>query len=140
MRYFLLKDENTLEVYLSQELEEQPENSIPFQVCEWKRAKFDKFPNPTKIEEMEFEEIVEVPFEVPLWAIRNIMRKVNIFNLVIEYINTLEEPLRTDAIDYLEYGNYVERYSNTVLLIQQIAQMSEKEVDNLFINASKLTL
>jgi hypothetical protein len=82
----------------------------------------------------------EVPFEVPLWTMRNVMRKANIFDLVIGAINQLEEPLKTDALDYLEYGNYIERYSNTVLLVQQITQYTDEQVDQLFIDANNLKL
>lgn len=82
----------------------------------------------------------EVPNEVPLWAMRNILRKKNLFNVIIETINQLDEPLKTDALDYLEYGNFVERNSNAVLLIQQTTQMTNDEVDDLFIEANSLKL
>jgi hypothetical protein len=81
-----------------------------------------------------------VPFEVPLWTMRNVMRKANIFDLIIGVINQLDEPLKTDALDYLEYGNYIERHSNTVLLIQQITQFTDAQVDTLFIDANNLKL
>ena len=82
----------------------------------------------------------DVPFEVPLWSMRNVMRKANIFDLIIGAINQLPEPLKTDALDYLEYGNYIERHSNTVLLIQQITQFTDEQVDTLFIDANNLKL
>jgi len=91
------------------------------------------------------EEIVEatkpiVPFEVPLWAMRTILKQEQLFNTIIGAIQTLDEPIRSIALDFLEYGNYVERYSNTTLMIQQITQKSDAEVDQLFINAEKLKL
>jgi len=55
-------------------------------------------------------------------------------------IETLEEPTRTIALDFLEYGNFVERKSNTVILIQSISQMTDEQVDQLFIEANKLKL
>jgi hypothetical protein len=82
----------------------------------------------------------EVPFEVPLWAMRTILKQVNLFDLVIDKIKTFEEPTRTIALDFLEYGNFVERYSNTVLLIQQITQYTDEQVDELFIDANNLKL
>lgn len=90
--------------------------------------------------EIEKQEKNIVPFEVPLWTMRNVMRKANIFDVIIGAINQLPEPLKTDALDYLEYGNYIERHSNTVLLIQQITQFTDAQVDQLFIDADKLEL
>mgnify|MGYP006315785291 FL=1 len=51
MRYFLLRDKETLSVFLSEDLETQPENSLPITVDEPKYARFDKYPNPTKLVE-----------------------------------------------------------------------------------------
>ena len=140
MRYFLLKDEDTLEVYLSQELEEQPENSIPFQVCDWKKAKFDVFPNPTKIEELIIEEIVEVPQEVALWKIRAVLKSMGLEEQIEQSFELLEEPNKTGAKYIWEYGTSIERQSKTVLFIQQVLQMTEEQVDNIFINANNITL
>lgn len=81
-----------------------------------------------------------VPVEVPLWAMRNILQKKEMFSDILTAINTLPEPTRTDALDYLEYGNFIERNSNTVLLIQQIKQLSNDEVDDLFIECERLKL
>jgi len=50
MRYFLLRDKETLSVYLSDDLDKQPEN-LPITVDEPKYARFDKYPNPTKLVE-----------------------------------------------------------------------------------------
>jgi len=82
----------------------------------------------------------EVPFEVPLWAMRTVLRQSGLFQLVLDAIDALQEPIRTIALDFLEYGNYVERKSNTVVLIQQITQMNDDQVDELFIQANGLKL
>ena len=82
----------------------------------------------------------DVPLEVPLWAMRNVLKKRNLFDLIIGAINQLDEPLKTDALDFLEYGNFIERYSNSVLLIQQITQISSVDVNNLFIEANNIKL
>lgn len=81
-----------------------------------------------------------VPYEVPLWSMRNVLRKKQMFDDILTAINLLPEPIKTDALDYLEYGNYIERNSNTVLLIQQIKGLNETEVDDLFIEANNLKL
>jgi hypothetical protein len=140
MRYFLLKDENTLEVYLSQELEVQPDNSIPFQVCDWKRAKFDIYPNPTKIEELIVKETIEIPSEVALWKIRAIIKGLNLEEKIKQSFELLEEPNRTGAKYIWEYGTLIERYSNTVLFIQEVLELTNEQVDNIFINANNIKL
>lgn len=81
-----------------------------------------------------------VPYEVPLWSMRNVLRKNQMFDDILTAINLLPETTKTDALDYLEYGNYIERNSNTVLLIQQIKGLNETEVDDLFIEANNLKL
>jgi hypothetical protein len=140
MRYFLLKDINTLEVYLSQELDIQPENSLPFEVCEWKKAKFDQFPNPTKIEELVIGEVVEVPIEVALWKIRFVLKQMGLEDIVTTAMSQLPEPQKT-AADYIwNYGNAIDRHSNTVLFIQSALQMTDIEVDNIFISANGIVL
>ena len=81
-----------------------------------------------------------MPSEVPLWSMRILLKKMQLFDSIIEAINQMDEPLKSMALDYLEYGNFIERNSNTVILIQQILQMTDAQVDNLFIDASNLKL
>jgi len=83
---------------------------------------------------------LKVPFEVPLWAMRTVLKQSGLFQVIIDVIETLEEPTRTIALDFLEYGNFVERKSNTVIMIQSISQMTDEQVDQLFIEANKLKL
>jgi hypothetical protein len=59
MRYFLLRNPETLEVYLSQDLETQPENSLPFEVVNFHKPCFDQYPNPTKLVEGATEEEIQ---------------------------------------------------------------------------------
>jgi len=97
------------------------------------------------VESATAEEIAEsnkpiVPFEVPLWSMRTVLKQSNLFDAIIGAIQTLDEPTRSIALDYLEYGNYIERHSATVGMIQQITQLSESQVDDLFINANAIKL
>ncbi len=51
-RYFLLKDAQTLEVYVSMPMDQAPENSVvldPNQQYNFVKAKFDQYPNPTAV-------------------------------------------------------------------------------------------
>lgn len=104
-----------------------------------------KFDGENWVEGATVEEIAEyrkqfVPLEVPLWALRTVLKSQSLFQHILDAINGLPEPPRTAALDYLEYGNFVERNSNTVLMIQQITSMTESDVDELFIAASNLKL
>lgn len=51
MRYFLIRNLETLEVYLSEDMEEQPENSIPFFENNFQNPVFDCYPSPTSLVE-----------------------------------------------------------------------------------------
>ena len=140
MRYFLLKNIETLEVYVSQDLEEQPENSVAFFENEFRSANFDKYPNPTTITELLVEAVIEVPQEVALWKIRAVLKSMGLEEQIKQSFELLEEPNKTGAKYIWEYGTSIERQSKTVLFIQQVLQMTEEQVDNIFINANNITL
>lgn len=144
-RFHILANPETLETVCAP-FETQPENSLPYYEHGFFKPCFDQYPNPTVLVEGATQEEIaeankaEVPFEVPLWAMRTVLRQSGLFQLVLDAIDAFEEPIRTIALDFLEYGNFVERRSNTTLLIQQITQKSDEEVDQLFIEANKLKL
>jgi len=100
----------------------------------------DEFYEGATQEELAEANKLKAPFEVPLWAMRTVLKQSGLFQVIIDVIETLEEPTRTIALDFLEYGNFVERKSNTVILIQSISQMTDEQVDQLFIEANKLKL
>jgi hypothetical protein len=88
----------------------------------------------------EEKESIKVPLEVPLWTMRSVLKQEFLFNTIIEEINNYEEPKRTTLLDFLEYGNSIERDSSVVLIIQQITKRTDSQIDNLFIKAEKLKL
>jgi hypothetical protein len=59
MRYYQLLNSETLEVFISADLETQPENSLPFEVVNFHRPCFDQYPNPTKLVEGATEEEIQ---------------------------------------------------------------------------------
>lgn len=59
MKFFLLKDINTREVYVSNDLEETPPNSLPFYEHHFVLAVFDKYPQPTSLVEGATENQIE---------------------------------------------------------------------------------
>jgi hypothetical protein len=140
MKYFILKSAETLEVCLSQETDKQPENSIPFFQNEWKRAKFDVFPNPTTVVEFIEQEIPQKVNEVALWKIRTVLKMMGLEETIQEKFELLEEPEKTAAKYIYEYGTSIERYSKTVLFLQNVLEMTDQQVDQIFTNANNITL
>ncbi len=145
-RYFLIKELDTLEVYVTQPLEKQPKDSIEFFENTFVKAGFDIYPNPLRIVEIATpEQIAEaqkesVPNEVALWKIRFVLSQMQLEQSVTEAINLLEEPQRTAATYIWNFGTAVDRYSNTVIFIKTALGLTEQEVDDIFINADKITL
>lgn len=81
-----------------------------------------------------------VPNEVALWKLRFVLSQMQLEQSVTEAINLLEEPQRTAATYIWNFGTAVDRYSNTVIFIKIALELTEQEVDHIFINADKITL
>jgi hypothetical protein len=82
----------------------------------------------------------EVPLEVPLWRVRVVLKLIGKEEIIEQALNQLEEPTRTAAMYIWQHGNVVERNSNTVLFLQSVIEMTNEEVDNIFIQANLITL
>jgi hypothetical protein len=82
----------------------------------------------------------EIPNEVPLWALKIILNEMKIINNVINAFNLLEEPTKSRVNFVWEYGNSVERNSNTVNFIKSVLNLSDITLDTIFIEASKIKL
>lgn len=79
MRYFIIRDLNTLEVFLSEELDKQPENSLPFYPNSLRKAIFDKYPNPSILKEGYIEEEIDnSPEQVVVNDIYKILEQSNL--------------------------------------------------------------
>lgn len=145
MKLYHLYNEN-FEIKYAQFFDEgnQPENAIYIENYNFVKGKLN--PETLEVYESATEDEIAlfkkgyVPSEVPLWSMRILLKKMQLFDSIIDAINQMDEPLKSMALDYLEYGNYIERNSNTVILIQQILQMTDAQVDSLFIDASNLKL
>lgn len=86
------------------------------------------------------DEVVEVPQEVQLWRLRTILKLLGLETEIVTALNNLDEPMKTAALNIWEYGTTVERGSQTVLLLQTVLQLSEEEVNNIFIQANNIKL
>lgn len=86
------------------------------------------------------EELIQVPQEVQLWRIRTILKLLDLEQTVENSLNSLSEPTKTAALYIWNYGTTVERYSNTVLFIQSTLQMTDAQVDDIFIQSQSIQL
>ena len=82
----------------------------------------------------------KTPTEVQLWRIRTILKLMNLETTIESALNQLEEPTQTAAKNVWNYGTTVERYSQTVLFIQSVTQMTDDQVDEIFIQAEAIQI
>jgi hypothetical protein len=83
--------------------------------------------------------VVPVPDEIPLWAFRTAIRKAELKESVEALLNALPEPNRTDALEHYEYGNFIVRHHPLIAALAFQLGLTEKQVDDIFIFASKLS-
>ena len=82
----------------------------------------------------------EIPQEVQLWRIRTVLKLMQLETPIEQALETLPEPSKTAANYIWNYGTTIERNSQTVLLLQSVLQMTNEEVDNLFIQSEAILL
>lgn len=82
----------------------------------------------------------KTPSEVQLWRVRTILNLMNLVATIESALNQLEEPTRTAAKNVWNYGTTIERYSQTVLFIQSVTQMTDDQVDEIFQQAEAIVI
>ena len=82
----------------------------------------------------------KTPTEVQLWRIRTILKLMNLETTIESALDQLEEPTQTAAKNVWNYGTTVERYSQTVLFIQSVTQMTDNQVDEIFQQAEAIVI
>ena len=80
------------------------------------------------------------PSEVQLWRVRTILKLMNLETTIESALDQLEEPTQTAAKNVWNYGTTVERYSQTVLFIQSVTQMTDDQVDEIFQQAEAIQI
>lgn len=80
------------------------------------------------------------PTEVQLWRVRTILKLNNLETAIESALNQLDEPTQTAAKNVWNYGTTVERYSQTVLFIQSVTQMTDDQVDLIFQQAEAIVI
>lgn len=143
-RYFVRKNTESLEVYVSMPLEVQPENSVLYdENIKFFKPVLDQLPPTCVIEAATEEEILEareVPEHVPLWCLKAQLDIEGKLQEVETAIDEVYEPIKKKAHYIWEYGNFIHRSSATVEFIGQVLQMSKTDIDTLFINANNIEL
>jgi hypothetical protein len=138
MRYFLLKDENTLSVYLSEDLQTQPINSLPFEPNNLINARFDQYPNPTKL--IEGEPLpIEVPPTISQMNLRLQLIAENIpIASVYDTIEQIPDAITKETIyTKWEYALIFERADQTLNQMAQMLNVSQEQLDRIFINGNQ---
>ena len=80
------------------------------------------------------------PKEVQLWRVRTILNLMNLVSTIESALDQLEEPTKTAAKNVWNYGTTIERYSQTVLFIQSVTQMTDDQVDEIFQQAEAIQI
>jgi hypothetical protein len=78
--------------------------------------------------------------EVQLWRIRTVLKLMQLETQIETVLSNLPEPTKTAANYIWNYGTTVERNSQTVLLIQATLQLTNEQVDDIFIQAEQILL
>jgi hypothetical protein len=82
----------------------------------------------------------KTPAESQLWRVRTILNLMNLVPTIENALDQLDEPTKTAAKNVWNYGTTVERYSQTVLFIQSVTQMSDYQVDEIFQQAEAIVI
>jgi hypothetical protein len=82
----------------------------------------------------------KTPAETQLWRLRTILKLMNLETTIEDALNQLDEPNQTAAKNVWNYGTTVDRYSQTVLFIQSVLQMTDKQVNEIFIQAEAIQI
>lgn len=85
-------------------------------------------------------ENIECPSEVALWKIRVILKVMQLEDVVANALESLEEPTKTAALYIWSYGTAIDRDSQTIAFLQAVLQLTNEQVDNIFIQANSLKL
>jgi hypothetical protein len=123
------------------------ENEVkaPFNTEEFLLKGYFDFKNQIYCETATPQELAEyrkslVPQEVQLWRIRTILKSMRFEDSIQTVLNNLEEPTKTAALCIWNYGSTVERNSQTVAMLKTALQLTDEQVDEMFIEANNIKL
>lgn len=83
---------------------------------------------------------LNTPSEVALWKLRFILAQLNLEQSIVSAMELLPEPQKTAASYIWNYGNSIDRHSSTIEFIKNTLQLTDTEVNQIYIQANSLTL
>lgn len=111
------------------------------ELAEIAKSKTPEFAN-IEIEEIEVPDPVitkDVPQSVPLWCLLTVLDIAKLLQPVKDAIAALPEGPQKIAAGYaMERAKTIERVSPTVAFVQQVLQLTNEQVDDIFIEADKV--
>lgn len=78
-----------------------------------------------------------IPTMIPMWAFRRALRRRKMLDGILTFIKSLPDQQRLDAMEHLEYGNYIERYHPMIVGSAQQLGIPESTVDDIFRDGGK---
>lgn len=78
-----------------------------------------------------------VPEVIPMWAFRRALRKRKMLEGILSFIGSLPEQQKLDAMEHLEYGNYIERYHPMIVGSAAALGLPDSVVDDIFRDGGK---
>jgi hypothetical protein len=91
-------------------------------------------------EEIDEHNKVECPSEVALWKVRVILKVMQLEDTVANALENLQEPTKTAALYIWNYGTAIDRDSQTIAFLQSVLQLTNEQVDDIFVQANALKL
>lgn len=83
---------------------------------------------------------IQTPKDVALWKLRAVLNAMGLEQNVADEIEKLPNPPRVGATYIWNYGNSIDRNSNTISFIQNALSLTDTQVNQIFITANEITL
>jgi len=90
-------------------------------------------------EEIPAPEVI-VPFDVPTWRLRAILALDNLEQSVTDALDQLTDPQKTIAKRAWDYGSKTERSSPTVDFIKGVLNLTDAQVNDIFVQAEAIQI
>ena len=90
--------------------------------------------------ELDADALNNVPQEVALWKLRAVLNAMGLEQNVADAIEQLPNPPRVGATYIWNYGNTIDRNSNTIAFIQNALSLTDAQVNEIFTNANAISL
>ena len=81
--------------------------------------------------------VTSIPQQVPMWAVRTVLQNDNLFDQAQTAIATSTDNALKNV---WEYGNYANRNSKTIASLAVTLNLTDAQVDQMFIDANSLEL